>query len=68
MPRPTLAPVRGVGHLGLKSKHGAGLNWSDAMRVRQTGAQRLWRALIRQRGERSRQTKRGEQSLPRDDD
>jgi hypothetical protein len=66
MSRPPQAPVRGLGHLGPKSKHRAGLNWPDAVWVRCTGAQLLWRALIRQRGEVPRQTKHGEWSLPQD--
>jgi hypothetical protein len=41
-PRPAQAPVRGVGRLGPKYRHGAGLNRSDVERMRRTNAQRLW--------------------------
>jgi hypothetical protein len=49
-PRPARAPVRVVGRLGPKYRHGAGLNRSNAERMRRTNAQRLWRALICCRG------------------
>jgi hypothetical protein len=42
--------VRGLGHLGPKSKHMARLHWSDVVRVLRTDVQRLRRALIRRRG------------------
>jgi hypothetical protein len=58
------APMMGLGHLGPKHTHGAGLNWPDTTGVRRANAQQHRQAPIHRKGKGIRSKKAWGSSLP----